>query len=89
MCNYLLYLALYPQVKFWEQTISGTTVAHLGDKHLKKMTVVIPSEKLLEKINYQISAMMEEKTSLFVANEKLIKQRDMLLPRLMSGKLEV
>lgn len=89
ICNYLLYFAIRPQVKFWEQTISGTTVAHLGDKHLKKMSVLIPPKELLKVVNNQMKAFMEEKNSLFVANQNLIKQRDLLLPRLMSGKLAV
>lgn len=89
ICNYLLYFAIRPQVKFWEQTISGTTVAHLGDKHLKKMSVLVPPKELLQVINRQIKAFMEEKNALFIANQNLIKQRDLLLPRLMSGKLAV
>ena len=89
ICNYLLYFAIRPQVKFWEQTISGTTVAHLGDKHLKKMSVLVPPKELLQVINRQMKAFMEEKNSLFIANQNLIKQRDLLLPRLMSGKLAV
>ena len=88
-CNYLLYFAIHPQVKFWEQTISGTTVAHLGDKHLKKMSVLVPPKELLQVINRQMKAFMEEKNALFIANQNLIKQRDLLLPRLMSGKLAV
>lgn len=89
ICNYLLFFAIRPQVKFWEQTISGTTVAHLGDKHLKKMSVLVPPKELLQVINRQMKAFMEEKNSLFIANQNLIKQRDLLLPRLMSGKLAV
>ena len=89
MCNYLLYLSITPQVKFWEQVIAGTTVAHLGDKHLKKMTVLIPDKNVLAQANAIISAIMIEKNNLFKQNERLIKQRDLLLPRLMSGKMEV
>ena len=88
-CNYLLYMALYPQVKFWEVVIAGTTVAHLGDKHLKKMKILVPDEAFLKKYNHVFESIMIQKSKLMKQNENLIKQRDYLLPRLMSGKLEV
>jgi len=89
LCNYLLYMSIRPQVKFWEQVISGTTVAHLGDKHLRKMKVLIPTDDILEKANSFIEGIMIEKNKLFKQNQYLVKQRDLLLPRLVCGKLEV
>ena len=88
-CNYLLYLSIAPQIKFWEQVIAGTTVAHLGDKHLKRINVLVPDEDALRKMNPAFETIMNEKNLLFKENERLISQRDLLLPRLMSGKLEV
>lgn len=88
VCNYLLYLAIRPQIKYWEQVISGTTVAHLGDKHLRKVKVLLPEKAILEKANSIISRAMDEKNILQQQNSLLARQRD-LLPRLMSGKLEV
>lgn len=89
LCNYLLYLAIRPQIKYWEQVISGTTVAHLGDKHLRRVKVLFPEKAILEKGNSIISRAMEEKNVLQHQNSLLARQRDLLLPRLMSGKLEV
>lgn len=89
ICNYLLFFSIAPQVKFWEQAIAGTTVAHLGDKHIKKMKVLLPNKEILKKINPVFEKIMVEKNRFFQANEILTKQRDLLLPRLMSGKLEV
>ncbi len=89
ICNYLLLLSIAPQIKFWEQVIAGTTVAHLGDKHLKKMMVLIPDDKTLKMANLILNDIMLQKNNLFRQTQKLIKQRDLLLPRLMSGKLEV
>ncbi len=89
ICNYLLFFSIYPQVKFWEQTISGTTVAHLGDKHLKKMKIIIPDRNTLHKINSIMKNIMNEIRSLRKKNDNLTRQRDLLLPRLMSGRLQV
>lgn len=87
--NYFLFLAVQPQIKFWEQTIAGTTVAHLGDKHLKRINVLIPSDDILKQATIKFNLLMKQKNSLFKANKNLVKQRDLLLPRLMSGKIEV
>ena len=87
--NYFLFFAVQPQIKFWEQTIAGTTVAHLGDKHLKRINVLIPSDDILKQATIKFNLLMKQKNSLFKANKNLAKQRDLLLPRLMSGKLEV
>jgi type I restriction enzyme S subunit len=89
LCNYLLYLGIRPQVKFWEQVISGTTVAHLGDKHLKRMMMLLPTDDVLHQANNFINGIMVEKNKLLQQNASLTRQRDLLLPRLMSGKLEV
>ena len=89
MCNYMLFMAIQPQIKFWEQVIAGTTVAHLGDKHLKRIKIAVPTEDILLKANYSIQRIMVEKNQLFKQNQILSCQRDLLLPRLMSGKLEV
>lgn len=88
-CNYLLYFSVQPQIKYWEQIIAGTTVAHLGDKHLKKVSVLIPDKATLSFANDIFNNFMMQKNKLLLANRNLAKQRDLLLPRLMSGKLEV
>lgn len=88
-CNYLLFMAIHPQIKYWEQVISGTTVAHLGDKHLKRVQVIVPSTEILSKANRLIARIMEKKNILLRQNTLLARRRDLLLPRLMSGKLEV
>ena len=89
MCNYLLYFAIRPQIKYWEQVIVGTTVAHLGDKHLKKIKVLIPDTNTLRVANKLIESAMKEINDLQQQIQLLTRQRDLLLPRLMSGKLEV
>lgn len=89
MCNYLLYFAIRPQIKYWEQVIVGTTVAHLGDKHLKKIKVLIPDTNTLRVANKLIESAMKEINDLQQQIQLLTRQRDLLLPRLMSGKLDV
>lgn len=89
MCNYFLFLSIKDQIKFWEQTLCGTTVSHLGDKHLKRVTVLVPEKNTLCTINSVLTKIMDEKTNLLNQNQNLIIQRDCFLARLMSGKLSV
>lgn len=89
LSNYYLYFSLYPQIKALEQMIVGTTVAHLGDKHLKKITILVPAEKNLKMSYERLEPMMNRIYSLQQQITNLTQQRDLLLPRLMSDKLEV
>ena len=56
---------------------------------LKKGDIMIPPKELMEKFDELIEPIHNEIAALSKQNENLIKQRDLLLPRLMSGKLEV
>ena len=89
LSNYYLYFSLYPQIKALEQMIVGTTVAHLGDKHLKKITILIPEDKILKMSYERFEPMMNRIYSLQQQITNLTQQHDLLLPRLMSDKLEV
>ena len=89
LSNYYLYFSLYPQIKALEQMIVGTTVSHLGDKHLKKITILVPEDKILKMSYEKLEPMMNRIYSLQQQISNLTQQRDLLLPRLMSGKLEV
>lgn len=89
LSNYYLYFSLYPQIKALEQMIVGTTVAHLGDKHLKKITILVPEDKILKMSYERFEPMMHRIYSLQQQITNLTQQRDLLLPCLMSGKLEV
>lgn len=59
------------------------------DYFLKKGIVLLPPKKLMEGFVANISMLHEEIDIISEQNDNLIKQRDYLLPRLMSGKLEV
>lgn len=56
---------------------------------LKKGFVLLPPIELMKSFENHIAPMYQEINSLAKQNDYLTKQRDLLLPRLMSGKLEV
>ena len=51
--------------------------------------VLLPTKDLIDIFAEKVSAIIELIDKLNLANDNLIKQRDLLLHRLMSGKLEV
>lgn len=53
------------------------------------MKILIPSIVLQNQFAKKVVVITQQIENLWVQNQNLIKQRDMLLPRLMSGKLEV
>lgn len=56
---------------------------------LRKCDLMIPPKDIMDKFTESVKPIYDEIDNLAEQNSKLIAQRDMLLPRLMSGKLEV
>lgn len=56
---------------------------------LRKGDIMLPPKSLMKEFETKVKSFYDEISLLAKQNENLIKQRDLLLPRLMSGKLEV
>lgn len=56
---------------------------------LKKGILMLPPKDLMLSFEKQIIPLLKETNQLAMQNDNLTRQRDLLLPRLMSGKLEV
>ena len=67
----------------------GSAQPHVYAKNINKLNIIIPEEKYIKLYNYHVSLIFKKIKKLKEKNKILIKQRDLLLPRLMSGKLEV
>lgn len=67
----------------------GAAQQNLSQDLIKKVKIVIPPAKLIKEFDKQKEPLYQTIRALMMQNDKLIKQRDALLPRLMSGKLEV
>ena len=68
---------------------AGAALPSMTTDILYHLKIVVPSAELLAKFDDFVSKLYEQRTILEIKNDNLIKQRDLLLPRLMSGKLEV
>ena len=53
------------------------------------MKIIKPDTKTMERFTEMSADIYNQISLLIMKNQTLAKQRDMLLPRLMSGKLEV
>ncbi|MCQ5202118.1 restriction endonuclease subunit S [Mordavella massiliensis] len=71
------------------QSTIGTSQSALTIENLKKIKLIVPDKKLVEDYYNKTYDMIEKKRILQKNNQNLTAQRDLLLPRLMSGKLEV
>lgn len=68
---------------------SGAALPSMTTDILSHFKLLVPDSKTLSAFDSFVSNIYKKKNSLLKANENLTKQRDLLLPRLMSGKLEV
>lgn len=81
-----LYLKLFNYQNLGNTSAIGNAV---NSTIIKKMKFILPNRDLLEMFHNSAKDIFTEIKNLKYSNENLIKQRDLLLPRLMSGKLEV
>jgi len=84
---------VYSSLKFIESAIKnlqvGAAQPHVYPKNINKLNIIIPEEKYIKLFQETVVPMFEEIKILRQKNQNLTQQRDLLLPRLMSGKLEV
>ena len=67
----------------------GVAQPHVYPKDVNRIKLILPSKDLMRKANRRLEIMHKEIYNLQKQNSLLARQRDLLLPRLMSGKLEV
>ena len=75
--------AIFSPIKYYEKTIVGATVAHLGKKHLDSIELLVGTENLY--IPFQ--NIFEKRQILLNQNNELKEARDRLLPKLMNGEI--
>jgi type I restriction enzyme S subunit len=87
--RYHIFLALQEPIQHFNATITGTTVAHLGDKHIKTIEIKWPQAQLINQLNRFLEPMLAQILNLRIKNTALRRTRDLLLPRLISGEVDV
>jgi type I restriction enzyme S subunit len=87
--QYVLFHCVREPILHFNATIVGTTVAHLGDKHLREINVVCPPMNLLINLHAIFEPLFFAEINLRKKIELLRSTRDLLLPKLISGQLDV
>ncbi len=72
-----------------EQYNSGAAVPTLNRNDIHGLPVIIPDKNILKKFDEHINLIFKQKKNLQEKNINLRKTRDLLLPRLISGEIEV
>jgi len=84
---------VYNALKFLQPVISnlqvGAAQPHVYPKNINKLCTIIPDDGTMEMYCEKVEPIYDQIKIFNKNNDNLIKQRDMLLHRLMSGKLEV
>jgi type I restriction enzyme S subunit len=81
-----IFQAIQEPIKFFEKTLVGATVAHLGKKHIDSIELVVPENaKRFE----PFQKLYDKRQGLLYQIRLLTEARDRLLPRLMGGEMEV
>ena len=86
---YLLYNAVRESMRQLFQGASGSTIKFLTKPMLENISVYIPSDYVLQKYNLNCEAIQKKLECLKKQIISLQEARDRLIPKLMSGEIEV
>jgi type I restriction enzyme S subunit len=84
-----LMLAVTGPIRDWNAAISGTTVAHLGKRHLEQIQILSPPHEVLDLATPLFDDLANQACTLVHASRQLTAIRDLLLPKLVTGQIDV
>lgn len=84
-----LYFTIKPLLYGIEQTQVATTVIHIGKKDFDAFEITLPDASTLDDFDALTTPMMRVIVSNCFENKRLAALRDILLPKLMSGEIDV
>ena len=85
---FVLYL-MKPELEFVQSYKTGTTVSHLGKADIDKFVVVLPPLKVVEECSKILDSILQRIKNISAESRTLSLLRDTLLPRLISGEIEI
>ena len=78
-----------PLLNVIEQTQVATTVIHIGKKDYDAFAIILPDRKTLDDFGAITTPMINQIVNNCLENKRLSTLRDSLLPKLMSGEIDV
>lgn len=86
--EYLLYNFI-SRIEEFKGYATGATFPELSKSKFKVLDIVFPHEDILKEFHINISPIHRQIGLLIKSNDKLIKTREILLPRLMNGTIKI
>ena len=87
--NFFLYFTLLPIMRRIEHGSTGSTVIHLGKTDIDAIKLSVPSQKILAEFKSLVEPLLQQMVCLNIQSRILQEARDSLLPRLISGELQI
>ena len=84
-----LYFVLLEMGQYYNSISYGAAIQNINTEIIRKSRIVIPEKSVLKRFSDTILNIDSEIKNLLIQSQNLARQRDLLLPRLMSGKLEM
>ena len=69
--------------------VTGTAQPKINQQNLNRIPVILPPQSLLERFNQMIEPSFDNIVALNLKNDNLRQTRDLLLPKLISGEIDV
>ena len=82
-------MALKEALKVFDGLTTGATMKHIKRKELDFVQTAVPNNRLMQEFDVLVGAVIEEILNLSKQNQRLREARDILLPRLMTGIIDV
>jgi len=87
--TYFLFLSLMFSRDFLGRIATGAAQQNISKAILQNHLIILPHLNLISKFNKKIEAIFEQIKNIQIQTNTLIKTRDALLPKLMSGEIRV
>ena len=87
--NIFMFHLLKLNKKYLENISFGAAQQNISQVIINKIKFLVPKKELVVEYDKRVENIYKQIYTIMLKNKNLIKQRDLLLPRLMSGKLEV
>lgn len=84
-----VFFTIKPLLNVIEQTQVATTVIHIGKKDYDAFEITLPDKTSLDQFDEITAPMIDQIVTNRLENKRLAALRDALLPKLMSGELDV
>ena len=84
-----VFFTIKPLLNVIEQTQVATTVIHIGKKDYDAFEITLPDKTSLDRFDEITAPMIDQIVTNRLENKRLAALRDALLPKLMSGELDV